>query len=101
MSKFITPKELQTISKEHIALEEEKFIETLNLKTIENTLKSAAECCKRSCKITIDVEEHLHLPITRLLTLATNYFTQLGFNFYNRDLNYNALEKEIYLTFTW
>ena len=101
MSKFITPKELQEISRVCTNIEEDKFIEALDLKTIENTLKSAAECCKRSCKITIDVEEHLHLPITRLLTLAANHFTQLGFNFYERDLSYNALEKEIYLTFTW
>ena len=101
MSKFIAPKELQTISRVCTNIEEDKFIEALDLKTIENTLKSAAECCKRSCKITIDVEEHLHLPITRLLTLAANHFTQLGFNFYERDLSYNALEKEIYLTFTW
>ena len=101
MSKFITPKELQAISRVCTNIEEERFIENLDLKTIENTLKSAAECCKRSCKITIDIEEYPHLPITRLLRLAADHFTQLGFNFHERDLNYNALEREIYLTFIW
>lgn len=101
MSKFITPKELQEISRVCTNIEEERFIENLDLKTIENTLKSAAECCKRSCKITIDVEEYPHLLITRLLRLAADHFTQLGFNFHERDLNYNTLEREIYLTFIW
>ena len=101
MSKFITPKELQEISKVCTNIEEERFIENLDLKTIENTVKSAAERCKHNCKITIDVEEYMHLPITRLLRLAADHFTQLGFNFRETDLNYNYLEKEIYLNFTW